>query len=435
MSQSTRPRAESRSERISNEDVRVQLEGRAEVLESARARVAALESALRGRSWKRKLCARSSLVAEWLQHAEAVAEAQERTARRAEVEGWPDDLPLLKTARELEIRKRKLTTLVRERLAPMVSVSGPAVLNEELRRLEELVRRPAPRSPEPGEVLLYQTEKMLKATPRQLAAWVVSLLGAFGGMVALLFALLGHGPWTTGVPTTLLVMSLLVLLFRSGRVWLTSERLLWAPTFGEALSVPLESVPFGGVWLESALTLRVEGTPRVKVPFLSDSRYVATLVALHSQPPLRGLARSGVKLADAVVYPAELQEGVERRPGWAVLRPGGVSFVPEGTGRQVLSTVLGRETSLPAEPGWVLDQLRWMSATEFDAWVARLVSVSGGTSWSAWDGVRRGEEPLWKQLRLMKGNQVLVGQVEWSAQAASERVFSFWPKSSPQTER
>ncbi|QSQ13009.1 hypothetical protein [Myxococcus landrumensis] len=430
MNQRTHSQEGARGAHTSDEDVRVQLEGRAEVLESARARAAALESVLRGRRWKRKLRAKPTLVAEWLQHAEAVAEALERTARRAEVEGWPDSLPLMRTVRELAVRKQRLSSLVRERLGRLVSVTGPVVLEGELRRLEALVRRHSPRSPEPGEVVLYQTDKMLKASSsRELATWVGAMLGGFGAVFGLLLATLGHGPWSAGVPVALLVAMVLGVLFKSGRVWLTGERLLWVPTLGEAVSVPLESIPVGGVTLERALSLRVDGEPRVQVPFLSDARHLATLIELHSQPPLRGLVRTGVKLSDAVVYPAVLKDGAEHRSGWAVLRPAGVSFVPEGTGSQVLSTVLGREVALPAEAGWVLEQLRWLSATEFDAWVARLVGVTGGTSWSAWDRVRRGEEPLWKQLRFTKGNQVLSGQMEWPSHADAERVLGFWPSS------
>ncbi|AGC48254.1 hypothetical protein MYSTI_06982 [Myxococcus stipitatus DSM 14675] len=431
MSQHTRTQTESQGTHTSDADLRVQLEGRVEVLEAARARLAALESALSGGRWKRKLRAKPTLVAEWLQETERVAEAVGRTTRRAEAEGWSDSSPLMMTVREVLARRQQLKLLVRERLGAMVSLSGPVELDEELRRLDALVRKPVSRSPESGEVVLYQTDKMLKATtPRALAAWVVGLLGGFGAVFGILLATLGQGPWTAGVPTALLVASVLGVLAKSGRVWLTSERLLWVPTFGEAVSVPLESIPAGGVAVESALTLRVEGERRVRVPFLSDANQLATLIEMHSQSPLRSRARSGGKLPNVVVFPAQLQGASERFQGWAVLWRSGVVFfeAAEFTGDRLLSAVLGRETVLNPEAGWVLEQLRWFSEGEFDTWMVKMAvathatrfsSLSVGNHSASWDG------PF---LRFKKQQWVLSGKVEWSSIADAERILTLWPE-------
>ncbi|WP_342376302.1 hypothetical protein NVS55_34195 [Myxococcus stipitatus] len=427
MSQHTRTQPESQGTRTSEADLRIQLEGRVEVLEAARALLAALESALSGRRWKRKLRAKPTLVAEWLQQTERAAEAVARTTQRAEAEGWSDSSPLMMTVREVLARRQQLKLLVRERLGAMVSLSGPVELDEELRRLDALVRKPVPRSPESGEVVLYQTDKMLKAsTPRALAAWVVALLGGFGAVFGVLLALLGHGPWTAGVPVALLVALVLGLLARSGRVWLTSERLLWVPTFGESVSVPLASIPAGGVAVESALTLRVEGERRVRVPFLSDANRLATLIELHTQPPLQGLARSGKKLEDAVILRARMESGREPRSGWAVLWLKGVTFFDEETGRRILSMIVGRETSLPAELEWVLDQLRWLPDAEFEVWVRTLSRASSSVHMEGGHISEHGVTWQGAHVRFNDGFRVLSAQVDWSAIADAERIIEVW---------
>ena len=112
----------------SAEDIHRRLEGRAEVLEAARMRQAELESVLGARRWKRRLRARPELVPQWLEHAPAVTEALERTHRRAELEGWPGDTPVLVAARELVEGGKRLTELVRRRLASLAPVSGAANL-------------------------------------------------------------------------------------------------------------------------------------------------------------------------------------------------------------------------------------------------------------------------------------------------------------------
>jgi hypothetical protein len=51
--------------------------------------------------------------------------------------------------------------------------------------------------------------------------------------------------------------------------------------------------------------------------------------------------------------------------------------------------------------------------------------------WSAWDSRRKPGVPVWKEIRITRGAQSLVGKVDWSQQAAAERIFESWPSFEP----
>lgn len=422
------------SEGPTPEDVRVQLEGRAEVLEAALRREATLESVLSGPGWKRRWRKQPRLVAEWLEQEAAVEEALERTRRRARVEGWSDTLPVMEGLRELEARRERLKTLVRERLSKLVAVSGPPVLKVELARLDGLVGKRTALSLEPGEVLLFQADRLSPVSSGKAPPVLISMALFYWGLYVLFLGVLkGNKTWAGVVLTAFIIAPLFWVWARSGRIWMTSQRLLWMPTLGEAVSVPLSTIAPGGVHLGRgpAFDLKVEGEPRLQVSELADAKALATLLELHSQPPLRGLVRSaGGRLGDVVVFSASMREA-SKAPlkGWAVLRPGGVSFLPEGAGRQALSVVTGRGSTLDADVGQVVEQLRWLSDTEFDTWLGRLVTATGGVSWSSWDSsLKRDDVPLTQAFRVSRDSRVLTGEVEWSAQSSVEKILRSWPE-------
>ncbi|QSQ23069.1 hypothetical protein JY651_49650 [Pyxidicoccus parkwayensis] len=421
-------------EALSTEDIRRRLEGRAEVIEAARTRQAALESVLGARRWKRRLRARPELVPQWLEHAPAVAEALDRTGRRAEVEGWPEDTPVLVAARELVEGGKRLTELVRRRLALLAPVSGAASLQEDLSRLDALVRKEAALTLAPGEVLVFDGQRKWQASPHipPLALLLLLCTGALVVSGVLVDKVFGLGGGLSLLLMMAAIAPLMGVALRSGRAWLTSERLVWQPVLGEAVSVPLESIPLGGIHVHPELLgVRVEGERKVHVRHLQDSHQLAVLVELHRQPPLRGVARAGVKLADVAIYPATLTDVMGRHKGYAVLRPDGVSFIPGGQGTAALHAVTGTAVELPVETEWVLEQLRWLPDTEFDACVARVVKATGGQRWSAWESSYRAGAPVWKEIRITQGPAVLTGGVDWSRQDATERILRSWPRSTP----
>jgi len=423
------------TESLSAEDIRRRLEGRAEVLEAARSRAAALESALASRRWKRRLRARPDLVPAWREHTPAVAEALERVRRRAQVEGWPEDTPVLVDVRALVAGQKRLVALARRRLASLTRVSGEPSLEEDLPRLDALLRQRASFSLGPGEVLVFEGQRKAEApVPVPRLGWALVLVTlVLMGSAVFIDKVLGVGQeWV--LPLMVLgAVPWLVVALRSGRVRLTSERLLWEPFLGEPVAVPLDSIPAGGVQLDPALLdVRVEGERRVHLRHMGDAGQLAVLLELHRQPPIRGAARAGVRLADVAIYPVVLHGGLGTPVrGHAVLRPHGVSFIPEGRGAQALQAVTGKPARPPVEARHVLEELRWLPDTEFDECVARVVEATGGLRWSAWDAAHLAGTPVWKEVRISRGLLSLTGQVDWSRQEATERVLRDWPRVAP----
>ncbi|AFE07256.1 hypothetical protein COCOR_06981 [Corallococcus coralloides DSM 2259] len=414
-------------------DVERQLEGRAEVLAAARRPYAELEKALSGRRWRRALTRRPELVPALVAEAQAVEEALERVQRRAVQEAWPDDTPVLKAARELSARRERLTRLARRRLEVLTVAPEGVSLEELLTRLDALVSQEVRWALNPGEVLVYEAvaqgaqenrEKRFRAElpayygwiwcfglPATLAAWVLAPPGLKSLAIAL-FVGTGMGPplWD---------------LLRSGHAKLTSERLLWKPTFGPLQEVRLGTIGDGGVRVERTWDLRVEGERRWHAPALRDAAELALLVELHRQPPLRGAARTGVRLDSVAVFPAMLG----KRKGFCVLGPQGLSFIPEGKGPQALRAVTGHPSALRGfESDRVLDALRWLPEAEFDACVMRMVEATGGLAWSRAEARYVPGSPVWRRIRIERGSLTLTGRVRWEQQEAAERLLRDWPR-------
>lgn len=416
-------------------DVERQLEGRAEVLAAARRPHAELEKVLSGRRWRRALTRRPELVPALVAEARAVEEALERVHRRAALEAWPDTTPVLLEARALSARRERLTRLARRRLDVLTVAPEDVSLEEALTRLDALVRQPARWALKPGEVLVFEDDTWrssgpslvpmslrLEVSPRLVLAW--------GALAALGFLLLLVLPRSMDVPVVAgLVAGTLGLLasqsLRAGRLRLTSERLIWAPVFGEPQEVRLGTIPPDGFRLEQGVDLQVEGDRRLHARSVRGASAVALLVELHRQPPLRGAARAGVRLDSVAVFPAKLG----RRQGFCVLGPQGLSFIPEGRGPQALSAVTGRPSPLrDFESDQVLDALRWLPEAEFDACVMRMVEATGGAAWARADARYVPGAPVWRRIVIEHGSLTLTGRVQWDQQDATERLLRDWPR-------
>ncbi|CAM4504277.1 hypothetical protein COEX109129_35135 [Corallococcus exiguus] len=416
-------------------DVERQLEGRAEVLAAARRPYAELEKALSGRRWRRALVRRPELVPALVAEARTVVEALERVQRRAAQEAWPDDAPVVKAARELSARRERLTRLARRRLDVLTVAREDVSLEEALTRLDALVRQPASWALKPGEVLVFEDDTRRSSDPslvpmflrQQVSPRLVFALGALPALALLLSFVLPR-PMTVPVMACLVSGTLGLVaaqLLRSGRIRLTSERLIWAPVFGEPQEVRLGSISPDGFRLEQSVDLKVEGDRRLHARSVRGVAAVALLVELHRQPPLRGAARAGVRLDSVALFPAKLG----RREGFCVLGPQGLSFIPEGKGPQSLSAVTGRPTALrDFESDQVLDALRWLPEADFDACVSRMVEATGGVAWARVDARHVPGSPVWRRIRIEHRGLALTGRVQWDQQDAAERILRDWPR-------
>ncbi|NBD14232.1 MULTISPECIES: hypothetical protein [Corallococcus] len=432
---SERPRSSTVLPRAAGSDAERQLEGRAEVLEAARRSHSELEQVLSHWRWRRRLLRRPELVPELLAQEEALTEALERVRRRAALESWAEDTPVLREARKLLARRERLTRLARRRLGAWGRAHPEVSLEEALTRLEDQVRRPESWALKPGEVLVFEDDTWRRPGPGLATVpttWELPprLVMGLGILSALCFLLLLLVPARAEpavaaffVLTALAPMS--TRLLRSGRLRLTSERLLWDPLFGALQGVRLGSIPDGGVRLESSEELFVEGDRVLRARSVKGATAVAVLVELHRQPPLRGAARSGVRLERMALFPAKLG----RRRGFCVLGPQGLSFIPEGKGPQALRALTGEPTSLRKfDSDLVLDALRWLPEAEFDDCVMRVVEATGGAAWTRVDSRHLPGASARGRIRIEHAGMTLTGRVPWDRQETVERLLRDWPR-------
>ncbi|HYO65433.1 MAG TPA: hypothetical protein VEU33_05070 [Archangium sp.] len=425
----TEAAAGSRVEVPSPEDMRRQLEGRVEVVESSRERYAALESLLSGTRWKRRLRARPGALEAVLRHEAAFHEAMERIQHRAQVDGWPVQSPVLVMSRDVWMLRSRLEALVRKRLDELAPVSGAPSLVEELPRLERLVFEAIPLEPIAGEVRLLEGDTADATFVFQLYASIFAsfLVGPVAG-----------GTVGAMVLVVLLVANIVHAVLRSGKYWLTSKRLVWKPFTGDPVQLSLRSITEEGLRI-SLFGVRVLGERKVFIQDVAQGHLLAVLMELRRHPLLDS-ARSE-RLADVLCYAVTLQgmalpSGMSEK-GYAVLRPGYVAFLPGNRGTQVLRAITGTPSSpnvRAREIPYLLEQLRYLpSEAELDACVERAVAAAGGVRWSAWEARYDASVPVWKEIRLQRqepgsGLCSLSGKVDWSQQAEAMRLLMDWPR-------
>ncbi|AKF86324.1 hypothetical protein MFUL124B02_24700 [Myxococcus fulvus 124B02] len=137
---------ETRSPASNVDELRHQLEGGLESIESASSSYARLVSALRRSKWRALLWAQPALVAEVLAQDAGCLEALARGLRRAEQEAWPHDAPSVRTLREAKARREELMDRVRKRAEQLTPGFGPPSLEAGLRQLASHARElPTPK--------------------------------------------------------------------------------------------------------------------------------------------------------------------------------------------------------------------------------------------------------------------------------------------------
>ncbi|QRK10879.1 hypothetical protein JQX13_12875 [Archangium violaceum] len=209
---------------------------------------------------------------------------------------------------------------------------------------------------------------------------------------------------------------------------------MWKPLVGEPVQLPLRSILPDGI-RSSLFSVRVIGERTLHLLKSKNQQTdLGAVLELQRQSPLLG-SMAAERVADVVCYEATLSQGSTSRKGVAVLRPGYVAFLPQNRGLEVLRAITGVAPSRGVEsihlPS-VIGQLRHLpSEVTFDACMARAVAVEGAVRWSAWKVRYDARVPVWTDIRIQTGDprpQVLSGKVDWSQQAAAERILADWPK-------
>ncbi|AKJ03720.1 hypothetical protein ATI61_11931 [Archangium gephyra] len=231
--QASPPHEEKQQVHLSSEDVRRQLEGRLEVLETAHAHYRALEEALQKPKWKLHLRPRLEMLRETLRQEPALVEALERLHHRARSEGWSETEPALVLAHEVEGLRARVGALTRHHLGPSETP---------LERLERSVVQSLPAPLAPGEKLLCSG----RFSPSLSLPGMALLLGFSVTHCATPLGIRGEaGAPGFGFWGAWMVFTALCFWFQyrgSGRFWLTESRLIWLPTRGDPLQVSLHDI-------------------------------------------------------------------------------------------------------------------------------------------------------------------------------------------------
>ncbi|AGC48255.1 hypothetical protein MYSTI_06983 [Myxococcus stipitatus DSM 14675] len=420
--------------RQTEEVLRLRLEGRVELLESALRRYRLLSEALSARGWRRRLRDDPALLREVLELEPALPEALERTERRGAQEGWPEGSSIPRTARRVRELREELSARARKRLATLLFPSEGLSLEGCLRRLEALQGESLDLERTAGEPFALHLGSV--SGKRKYVVSVLYVLGSLG-LWGLMWLLLGSGNWGlalgVGLPAMALWLAGAVALLRRwvpGAVWLTPERLLWmAPGDEPPVSVRWDALSADAIQQDGREGLIVRGGQVLQVSGLGrqESARLRTLLEVFRDERVRAQAKQVDRPVELLRYPALLRRGAAWTEGQAVMTGRGVYFLPDPTsGVALLRAATGRSLDSQVELDWVLEGLRWQPASELDTYLVRAVAEVGGAAWSSSDARVAWDIPLEQEVHLSRGPEVLVGKVGFDERDLAHKLLSSW---------
>ena len=373
-----------------DDSLRRQLEGRLEIIEQALAQHDSLVRCLASLNWRGRLRRRPELLRAIREQAPLLDEALASVARRARREEGNEDQPLRGVLQALQAQQARLEALARKRLAGLSGLERLS-FGEVLEHLEAVLRSDEPRLPDATETVLLDArdDRHLKwflplcCLGATALAWcahtvmrehVLEFLSVF--LAAFLVPVFGQ--------------FLLAFMFTgfTGRFWLTPERLIWQPLFGQRVQVGLASIAPEGVTLHpdgNGVQVRGERSVTLRSAFLS--RPLAALLAHYRQPPLRELRNVAPPVQEVVSYPARFRvyPGTDEERGLVVLWSGFVVFLPEPRHSSLFTRLLGpgcnqllRDVSMER----LVERLRVLSDEDFKRCLEQAVRVREGHFWS-----------------------------------------------------
>jgi hypothetical protein len=303
-----------------SEDIRRQLEGGIETLEAAHRRYVLLEKALQREQWQHEVLTRLEPLREQIREEPDVVEALTRLRQRCRAEGWPDMEPALVLARKMEKLRSRLDALMRERLGGPTTRESFA---EKLARLHQVLAQTiAPPVSSEERVLLqglFEADlgKPIQPLLRMLVGMIVILVvgGLLSGLLAmgsLLGGILLEGGTFLAGGLVIIVGTVLVILVgcmlmtgclllmpllgalgyllqsrRSGRFWLTGERLVWLPTGKDPIHIPLHAIAPDGARLRSARSVgvRLVDGRSFHLDYIQGAERLVSLLEQHVTTP------------------------------------------------------------------------------------------------------------------------------------------------------
>jgi hypothetical protein len=421
-------------------DLSRQLEGGLDVIEAAFERYRLLSAALRKRRWKSLLRLQPVLLEAAITQEPEVLEVLEAVERRAERE--PDGAGLASALlRELDEARVALARDLDRRLP----ADPGALFVSRLEALRAVVLRPLPLPPGAGERRLLEGTAVLP--PLRMSLLLLALCAGAAHFVGPLWATLLLAVLGASFP------------LRSGRYWLTTERLLWQARGDEPVQVSLGAIgerkltSFGIERnlavnrLTGSITLHRQGVLLRHVPRAGQ---LAALLSIRRRKEFQHAAATRDPHRAVAVIPVfrttpENAFGVtdDRRAGLVVLRPGFVAFFPYAPAAPLLDAITESEGSasqqlgdsrdgVPVSMEQLVDQLLLLPEEDMDRLLRRAAGTGyrGALLWRPAE-VRCAFKPIMFTLKLTQGAIALWANLSWTQRRAVERVISRWPGLAP----
>ena len=128
-------------------------------------------------------------------------------------------------------------------------------------------------------------------------------------------------------------------MLRTGRYWLTTQRLIWKPRFGGLKEMRIEDIrtdDISGDKLKSKLVVRSD-QQKIALRYVSGmDRLWGGLVLLSRISP-DALVLSGKGVADVSWWRGGRSQGLRQQLGLVVLRPEYVAFLPTAAGKHMVT--------------------------------------------------------------------------------------------------
>jgi hypothetical protein len=329
---------------LSEQGLRIRLEGRVETLEVALATYHRLEALLRG-DWRGAIIEQRAFIDQLIAQEPAVNEALGQVRKTAQHEGWAADALPRRLVDRVEEQRADLRFRLLSRLKKVSPEGGAPTWPAALARLQQLATQV--RLPGPGEPVVLRG-----TATRAMPLWVMALIptllaGAFfGGMAG------------AGVGASMICLGLAVLPL--GEFTLLADRLVWIPHRGEPFHLELGALQ---TTLTAAGGLVIDGPRRLTLPLTAAPAGLAALLALYGKGPLKGCSAppSGTALILAAHAQLDFRQALV---GTALLHSEGLVFLPQGSGPALLHKLTGVEG--PVSEEFLLRQLSRLPAAQLN---------------------------------------------------------------------
>lgn len=414
-----------RDEAPANEsEVRIRLEGGYEILERAQRRYEHANGLLAKSRFRRALRAEPWVLDELLGEERQVVGAEKNATGLLEHTDSPELRQLLDS---LKSQREELQKLLQKRLR----AKEPLPLADQVKKLQDKILSEIPGDLQPGERRLTEG-----SSGNPLGVLIPVALFVFMQLMAGGFAVITkNGVGAPPVILTIIAMGAIAGIIsavrNSGTFTLTSQRLIWRPSIGEPVQVPLASLKPGDIQLTAFGAVKVNALVPFKLSGLAAGPGLAA--KLEALRYVRG--RTDCRddhLAQAATFPANegrLSPMQARTLGYgtAIMRPDfAVFFRYEKTG-EAMKQLTGHKLGKYVELEGAMEILRQLPEEVLDQKLREAAKACGVLLERPAAQVQS-KEPVWSYLLVGDDRHAFNAKITWRQLAQVEELVAIWRK-------